>query len=174
MTFCILFGIVGIKGKKWIIPACIALVAVIILIVVALPLLHQQSLYHKAWLRIHLESKFLPIIFQKPLTGWGLGSFKFIGPSIWNIHTGTYGTMVDGWNDYLERGVELGLPIVLVMIGMFVDTFKRFIKRNGNIGLFCGLLVVPIGCLFHNYVNHASLSVLMICLYAGAYKLYEV
>lgn len=126
---------------------------------------HNQSLYQKATLRLTLETKFLPIIFQKPLTGYGLGSFKYIGPQIWNPSTGPYGTMVDAWNDYLQQAVETGLGFIVLFLGMCLAVLKRFkraLKTPQLIGIFCSLMIIPFGILFHNYFGHASLGVLMI------------
>lgn len=154
------------KYAKFVIPAVIVAATLAWVFILNKPC--NQSLYHKAWLRVTLESKFLPIVFQKPLFGWGLGSFKFIGPQVWNINTGTYGTMIDAWNDWLQQSVECGLVFFVMLAGLCWDIVKTFMKSSKkHVAEFCSLSIIPVGMLFHNYMGHSNLGVLMICIYAA-------
>ena len=163
MVLSLLGGLIMLRGVKWVIPALLILALVVGGIAFMLHTNNQQTLYHKAWLRVHLESKFLPIACQKPLFGHGLGMFKHIGPTVWNHQKGTYGTMVDPWNDYLGMAVETGFPTLFFFGGMVWAAVRRF-KRNA-LALACSLAIIPIGCLFHCYFMHPSLNVLMISLF---------
>ena len=125
------------------------------------------SFKYKAQTRIHLQSKFLPVLFAKPITGYGLGSFKYIGPQIVNPKTGRFGTMTDAWNDYLERSMEVGLPFIALFGFLCYDMirrFKRFTVDKQMVGIMCSCLIIPFGMLFHDYMNHASINTLIICL----------
>lgn len=132
--------------------------------------LRPDSLPYKIKTRIHLEGKFLPVLFSKPVTGYGLGSFKYIGP---RIDTYPYGTMVDAWNDYLERGIECGIFMIALMIWTAYDVIRRFKRSRKSIaliGIFASLITIPFGMMFHDYLNHFSLTALSLVLFA----LYEI
>ena len=187
LVIVLVWGIYKLKNNKlWlIIPAILCLLAISFLwfykpyytawierdgIVTHEQMLHPKSLQYKIKSRIHLQSKFLPILFQKPATGFGLGSFKYIGPQIVNPTTDRYGTMTDAWLDYLEQGIQLGLPFIALFVWLCIDTIKR-LKYVGDthkmLGIFCSLLVVPLSMLFHDCLNHASINVLIISIFAA-------
>jgi hypothetical protein len=125
---------------------------------------YKLQLKYKITARIETESKFLPVLMMKPYYGWGLGTFKIIGPQI--VNGGKYGDMVDAWNDYLERSVEMGIGAIILMIWLFVNAFKRFFRYKIEPAVFASLAIVPFGIAFHNYFNHFSLVVLIISLFA--------
>lgn len=127
------------------------------------------TLKYKIESRLHLESKFLGVLMSKPLTGYGLGSFKQIGPTIVNNKTGIYGTMTDAWNDYLERGIDCGLAFPVVMVLMFWEALRRFLRSRKDpslIGVASGLIIVPFGMMFHNYMDHFSVTSLLLVVFA--------
>src|SRR3990167_3843858 len=151
--------------------AIVLVLAVVVGLVSYIFLLHKPdnpilTFKYKLNSRIELESKFLTTIMLKPYTGWGVGTFKLVGPSLVNNKTGNWGTMTDGWNDYFERGVEMGLWGIALMVWLFVNAFKRFFRFKIDPTLAGSLAIVPFGIMFHNYFNHFSLSVLIICLFA--------
>ena len=120
---------------------------------------------YKIKTRLHLESKFLPVIFAKPLTGFGLSSFQSIGPQVINSKTDIYGTMVDAWNEWLERGTELGVWIIGLFLAYAICIFKKFGSRK-DYGLQGSLAIIPFGMLFHTYFIHTSICVLVLTLLA--------
>ena len=78
--------------------------------------------------------------------------------------------MKDAWNDYLEQGIQLGLPFIVIFLWLCWDTIKRFsksVKAPATIGIFCSLLLIPTGMLFHDLLNHASMNVLMISVFSA-------
>lgn len=161
---------VAVYRRKLLVPCLLATLLIgIVAWIFVLGKPSNQALLWKFQLRWILETKFLPVIAQKPIAGWGLGSFKYIGSSIWNPNTGTYGTMVDGWS-WLEQIVELGITFVVLFAGLCWDTFKRFmgaVKTKELVGVGCALLIIPFEGLAHQLLIHPSLVVLMICLLAS-------
>lgn len=129
------------------------------------PRAHPMTLKYKAMSRMLLEAKFLPVLMSKPYTGYGIGSFKYVGP---RIDTRPYGTMLDAWNDYLERGIECGIGMIALLIMLFITTIRRFLKSDRRMALasMAALVTVPIGMLLHDYFNHYSLTAIMIILFA--------
>lgn len=130
---------------------------------------HPLTFKGKALLRLKLESKFLPILMARPLQGNGLGSFKYIGPQ---IDTYPFGSMLDAWNDYLERGIECGVGMIALMLALFWGVWKRFLQSSKKrlMGIMAALGTVPVGIMFHDYFNHFSLTATMITILA----LYEI
>jgi len=126
---------------------------------------HILSMSYKIKTRWHLESKILPVLFSRPLTGYGLSSFQQIGPTIFNSQTDIYGTMVDAWNEWLERGCELGFPIIGLFLFYTLSTFRKF-RMNKNYGLQGSLAIIPFGMLFHTYFIHTSICMLVLTLLA--------
>lgn len=131
------------------------------------PVYHPSSLPYKIKSRVELEAKLLPIMCKKPLTGFGLGCFKYIGPT---INTYPYGKMSDAWNDYIERSTEVGLGFIVIFLWLCWDVIKRF-KRSIQdlplVGITCALLTIPAGMLFHDLLNHSSMNTLIICVFSA-------
>jgi hypothetical protein len=127
------------------------------------------NLKYKINSRLELESKFLKMLCHKPITGYGIGTFPLLGPQIVNNHNGNWGNMIDAWNDYLERGIEMGWGAIVLMLWLFIDSFKRFFrsKKDPNlIGLASSLAIIPFGIVFHDYFIHFSLTTMIIVIYA--------
>ncbi len=126
---------------------------------------HILSMSYKIKTRWHLESELLKVPFSKPLTGYGLSSAQVIGPRIFNSKTDIYGTMVDFWNEWLERYSELGVWIVFIFFTYAFMIFRKFGSRK-DYGLQGSLAIIPFGMLFHTYFIHTSICVLVLTLLA--------
>jgi hypothetical protein len=84
--------------------------------------------------RIMLFRTSVSMIGANPFIGYGPGSFALLYPKFRDIHEiSTAG----GWvhNDYLQIWLEAGLPMLLLVAGLFVWTFRRLaIVARGNHG----------------------------------------
>jgi hypothetical protein len=126
-----------------------------------------QDFKYKAGSRLYLQSKYLPALFAKAAIGYGLATFKVIGPNIY--YEKKYGAMEDAWNDYLERSMECGIGMFVLMVMLFWDTLKRFLKSKRSMTLIAcaaALSTIPTGIAFHDYFNHFSLTTMMIIIFA--------
>lgn len=126
------------------------------------------TLPYKLGTRIELEQKFLPYLFAGPHFGQGLDSFKYIGPSIVNNKNSNYGTMTDAWNDYLERGIEMGryaFSYLALFVFYYARRFFIYCKRGARPFLVAGSIVCFFNMLFHSCFNIFNLSVMIIVLF---------
>lgn len=120
------------------------------------PVDNPTSIVYKAVSRFEMQKRFLPLVFHRPL-GYGLGTFRQIGPMIANGTNGPWGDVTDAWSDVLERTIELGIPFLILFGFLVVDVFKR----AGFL-----LLGIPANMIFHSCFNHFNLCVLFIVLMA--------
>jgi len=122
--------------------------------------LSPLSLKYKIRSRLDTQMKvFIPVMAMKPYFGYGLGSFVHIGPA---LETKPYGTAKDCWSDYLERSIECGIGIVVLMGFLFWSVIKRF----NNTPLFFSIAGIPIAIGFHSLLGSVTIGVLFITLYA--------
>ncbi len=171
MILAIIYGIWRIKG--WKIAVGLLMVALLIGVGGYTYALNKPeykgnkilTIQYKIQTRWHLENELLKPLFARPLTGFGLASFQTIGPQIFNSKTDIYGTMTDAWNEWLERGVELGWWIIGIFIAYTVCIFRKFRVRK-DYGLQASLMIIPFGMLFHTYFIHTSICVLVLTLLA--------
>jgi O-antigen ligase len=67
---------------------------------------------------------------QRPILGWGLGTFETIYPQFRSFYTNL---LVDkAHNDYLQLVAETGLVGFAIMIWFLVSTFRRAVPKIRN------------------------------------------
>ena len=77
--------------------------------------------------RLSIDRDALRMFAQKPLLGWGLGSFPEVYPQFRSFHTNLW---VDhAHNDYLELLVETGMAGLLVAVWFLILTFRAAAKK---------------------------------------------
>ncbi len=106
--------------------------------------------------RVTIFNTITPVILQKHF-GYGMGSFKHIGPMIANSNNWTFGYFTDAWSDIIERSVEFGVGILVILSIICYDALRRGALM---------LVGIPLNMVFHSCLNHYSLSVLFIALFA--------
>jgi O-antigen ligase len=107
--------------------------------------------------RLNIDRDGLRMFVQRPLLGWGLGTFPIIYPKFRSFYTDLY---VDhAHNDYIQLLVEtgsVGLGLMLWFVAMALTNAARKIKRyglhtNGLIGM--ATLLGIAGILVHSLVD---------------------
>jgi O-antigen ligase len=99
----------------------------------------------------------LRMFLNKPILGWGLGTFPVVYPQFRTFHTNLF--VNEAHNDYLQLLVETGLLGFAIMVLFVVVAFKRAIKKlknwtsdiNGAAALACVLGMS--GILVHSAVD---------------------
>jgi len=107
---------------------------------------------------------------SNPWHGYGLGSFKFVSQKAMSPEAMDLIGWVDvPWCDYSGCTVEMGIAILFIFFGFFEDTLKRFkasIKTKESYALFASLCTVPIGMIFHSYMNYINVGVICVALFS--------
>lgn len=130
----------------------------------------KRTIIQKITLRYDINYPLLRTSLSNPFHGYGLGTFKYITPKVIDPVTFDRIGWVDvTWNDYLGCSLEMGLGILFIFFGLFKQTIVRFTKShksNEITALFCSLATVPIGIMFHSYMNYINVGVICIALFA--------
>ena len=116
--------------------------------------------------RLGVWKKTIALANQKPLTGWGAGTYQYLFPTLGGMKTMPWKT---AHNDFLQVLFELGYPGLLVMIALFGWLFFSLLRIKEYLCL-AGLVmvaadmqvhfpmrilqIVPIIILFMAYCNY--------------------
>ena len=80
--------------------------------------------------RAHINRDGLQMFLQKPVMGWGLGSFPIVYPQFRTFYTNFF--VNEAHDDYLQLLVEMGLLGFAIMVWFVVTLFRTTIKKIGN------------------------------------------
>ncbi len=132
---------------------------------------HESSL----GIRFTLAHNTWQLITQKPFWGWGSGAFRQAYAQHAFESSVKEVTRTNPHNQYLLTWLELGIPGLLVMLGLFVTLWRQFAAMHtidGYLGM--GLLVsIILGCTMNSWlldVTSAFFFITMAAVYAAAGK----
>jgi O-antigen ligase len=108
-------------------------------------------------MRLSIDRDALRMFRQKPLLGWGLGSFPVVYPEFRSFYTNFF--VNEAHNDYLQLLSEMGLLGFGVMLWFLVLVYRRALRKIGNwesdvssaVTLACTLGLT--GILVHSFVD---------------------
>jgi O-antigen ligase len=107
--------------------------------------------------RLDIDRDGLRMFAQKPVLGWGLGTFPEIYPQFRTFYTNFF--INAAHNDYVQLLVETGLLGFAIMIWLLVAVYRNGIKklkdwpRDTNGALALAALLGISGILFHSFVD---------------------
>ncbi len=81
-------------------------------------------------MRLGINRDGLRMFLQKPVLGWGLGSFPVVYPQFRSFYTNFF--VNEAHNDYLQLLVEMGLLGFGTMVWFLVLVFRSAVKKIGN------------------------------------------
>jgi O-antigen ligase len=81
-------------------------------------------------IRANINRDGLRMFLQKPVLGWGLGSFPIVYPQFRTFYTNFF--VNEAHNDYLQLLVEVGLLGFAVMVWFVVTLYRKAVKKIGN------------------------------------------
>ncbi len=93
------------------------------------------------------------LIWQKPLFGWGTGSY---GSAYAQFHQGQYTLLTDNpHNEYLRVGVELGIIGLVLLLGLFYRQWQLTWQMPLDLRGFCQgvLLTFMLGCILNSWLK---------------------
>jgi O-antigen ligase len=105
--------------------------------------------------RVLIAKDSLKLIAQRPLLGWGLGTFPVVYPSVRSFHTNYLVNAAH--NDYIQTAVETGLVGLLVALGFAVLLYRNGLRETAawraSIGgsVRMGALIGVTGILMHSF-----------------------
>ncbi len=119
----------------------------------------------------------LSAIMDKPLTGNGIGTYRFVYQKYQAPHLQGYYTHAH--NDYVEAGVEFGIIGLMIILGGAIVYFRRFIRqwmerhnpwaRGISLGAISGLLAVSVHSagdfILRTYANGILFSIMLAIAY---------
>src|SRR3990167_773224 len=153
--------------KRVVISMMIAGILTLAYMSFTLPQDMKETLIKKITLRVYTQWPLFKVALSNPWFGYGPGTFRHIVPQVKEIDTGWLGGLDVTWNDYLGCALEIGFISILIVFGIFRDTFRKFLRSDSPevIALFCSLATIPIGIFFHSYMNYINIGVLCMALY---------
>ncbi len=107
--------------------------------------------------RAHIDRDTLHMFLERPVLGWGLGTFPTVYPQFRTFYTNLF--INEAHNDYLQLLTETGLLGFATMVWFVVSVYKRAIAKartwtsdaNGAVALAC--LLGLTGILVHSAVD---------------------
>jgi len=108
-------------------------------------------------LRLAIDRDGLRMLREKPLLGWGLGTFPEVYPQFRSFYTNFF--INEAHNDYIQLLVEMGILGLAAMLWFLAATFWQALKKvdrwadnvNGTVTL--AALLGVIGILVHSFVD---------------------
>jgi O-antigen ligase len=107
--------------------------------------------------RIQIDRDGLKMFAQKPLLGWGLGTFPEVYPQFRSFYTNFF--VNEAHNDYLQLLVEVGILGFAAMLWLIVVVYRGGIKKlkhwpnDTNATLTLAALLGITGILVHSFVD---------------------
>jgi len=107
--------------------------------------------------RLSIDRDCLRMFQQKPLTGWGLGTFADVYPHFRSFYTNL--RIDEAHNDYLQLLVETGVFGGLLMLWFLVSVFQSGVKKlqnwpsNSEADVNLAGLIAITGILVHSFVD---------------------
>jgi len=107
--------------------------------------------------RLSIDRDCLKMFLQKPLTGWGFGTFADVYPQFRSFYTNL--SIDKAHNDYLQLLVETGAAGWLVMIWFLFSVYQSGMKKlqrwpsNAEADVTLAALVAITGILVHSFVD---------------------
>jgi O-antigen ligase len=80
--------------------------------------------------RVLITKDSLKLIAQRPLLGWGLGTFPVVYPSVRSFHTNY--RVNAAHNDYIQAAVETGLVGLLLGLGFAVLLYRNGLRETAG------------------------------------------
>jgi O-antigen ligase len=78
--------------------------------------------------RVLMTKDSLKLIAQRPLLGWGLGTFSAVYPSVRSFHTNYFVNAAH--NDYIQTAVETGVVGLLLVLGFAVLLYRNGLRET--------------------------------------------
>jgi len=107
--------------------------------------------------RLDIDRDGLRMFVQKPVLGWGLGTFPEVYPQFRTFYTNFF--INAAHNDYVQLLVETGVLGFLAMLWLLLVAFRNGIRklkgwaRDTNGGLALAAMLGITGILFHSFVD---------------------
>lgn len=176
----IALGIVGVllylyfeHRKVFKIAISISLVFLILSTVAALTIYSaptRNTIKNKFTHRYDVNYPLLKAALSNPYHGYGLGTFSRVSPQVISKKATYYIGVVDvPWCDYIGCMLTMGVGVLFIFFGLFKQTLRRFIRapRSKELtAIFCSLSTIPIGIMFHSYMNYINVGVICVALFA--------
>jgi O-antigen ligase len=81
-------------------------------------------------MRLSIDRDALHMFRERPMLGWGLGSFPTVYPQFRSFYTNFF--VNEAHNDYLQLLAEMGLPGFAIMVWFLVVIYRRARQKVGN------------------------------------------
>jgi len=107
--------------------------------------------------RLRIDRDCLRMFLQKPLTGWGLGTFGDIYPEFRSFYTNL--SIDQAHNDYLQLLVETGAVGCLLMIWFLLSVYRSGLRKlqlwpsNSEADVTLAAMVAITGILVHSFLD---------------------
>ena len=129
----------------------------------------KNTIIRKFTLRYEMNYPLLKATLSNPWKGYGLGTFPQISQQIQSKEGIDMMGIVDvTWNDYLGCSLEMGVFVFFIFFGLFKQTLMRFaqaVKTKELSAIFCSLMTIPIGIIFHSYMNYINVGVICVVMF---------
>lgn len=130
----------------------------------------NRFIIEKVTHRYKINMPLLKAALSNPYHGYGLGTFKHVTAQIYSPEiVNKIGWIDVPWNDPIGCMLEMGVCVLFIFFGLFKQTFVRFshmTKSKDNVAIFACLSTIPIGIMFHSYMNYINVGVICVALFS--------